>query len=77
MDDKLFTFGFKKESRNFKPHITLARIKSGKNIKNLEEAVRKLTLPSLKFHLKEIVLYQSTLTAQGSLYQPLKSYSLC
>jgi len=59
-----------REDRPFRPHITLARVRSGRNITNLAEVVRHFagtefgTAP-----LKEVKLKSSTLTPNGPIYR--------
>jgi len=66
LEDELKPLGFKKESR-FKSHITLARIKSTKDIDCLKEKLKSIELKG-SFPVKEITLYESTLTPKGAIY---------
>ncbi len=61
------------EGRPFNAHLTLGRVKSPANRHRLALALEKL--PPLKwppFMVKEIILFKSTLTPQGSIYTPLQ-----
>lgn len=40
LNDELAELGFKKEKRRFSPHLTLARVKGGKNKERLAEVVK-------------------------------------
>jgi 2'-5' RNA ligase len=69
--------GHPPEGRAFNPHLTLGRVKSPANRHRLSLALEKL--PPLKwppFMVKEIILFKSTLTPQGSIYAPLKVIKL-
>jgi 2'-5' RNA ligase len=69
--------GHPPEGRAFNPHLTLGRVKSPANRHRLAIALEKL--PPLKwpaFQVKEIILFKSTLTPQGSIYTPLQVLSL-
>ncbi|MCF7877073.1 MAG: RNA 2',3'-cyclic phosphodiesterase [Candidatus Omnitrophica bacterium] len=66
---KLNQAGFK-EDKKFRPHITLARIKSLKNINQLTEKINQLKAES-KFKINKISLFESTLTQKGPIYQEI------
>lgn len=66
-------FGFEKEKRKFKPHITMLRIKDGSIIKNLLP-FDNYKLPDTKFIGEKITMFESTLTQKGSFYKPLISF---
>ena len=66
LEDKLQDLGFKKESK-FKSHITLARIKSIQNIDCLKEKIKDIDLGE-NLPVNEIILYESTLTPEGPIY---------
>lgn len=68
-------FGFEKEKRKFKPHITMLRIKNESIIKEVI-LLDNYKLPELKFIGNEITMFQSILTKGGSIYKPIKSLSL-
>ena len=74
LEDELDRFGFKKEGR-FQSHITLCRFRSKKNAADLQAII-----DSYAFHLqmpvRRLVLYKSTLTPQGPLYQELNAFPL-
>lgn len=65
-------FGFEKEKRKFKPHITMLRIKNENIIKDVI-AFDNYKLPYLKFIGEKVILFQSILTSGGSIYKPIKS----
>lgn len=62
--------GFKKESRKFEPHLTLARIRTSKNISNLIKLINGASFPAQNdAQIDKLVLFQSTLTPKGALYK--------
>lgn len=77
IEEKLQSFGFKKEERGFRPHLTLGRIRSNKFLETL-----KLFLKNIEFQgetsseAKGIVLFQSNLTPQGPIYTKLHEANL-
>ena len=64
--------GFREEDRQFRPHITVARIKKVQNAAVFRAAVR--TYDDFEFgvaHGDEVVAYASSLTDEGPIYTPL------
>lgn len=86
IDEKLESLGFKREEKEFKSHITLARVKEPRNGRYFFDLVnrrfRELSIShkdfktSLKFEVKEFVLMKSTLTPKGSIYDVLQRFPL-
>jgi 2'-5' RNA ligase len=69
--------GFLMEERQFKPHLTLGRVKSVTdtgNLKNILDRYRDIEFQ--KVEVKEVILFESILTLTGPIYKPLGSYSL-
>jgi 2'-5' RNA ligase len=76
-DRALEPLGLKPEGRPFSPHLTLARIKDPVPLRKLREAIA--ALPSLdfgSFTVDRFFLYQSRLSAAGSVYTKLAEFPL-
>lgn len=74
--DEYFTkFGIRKEEREFKPHLTLMRIKNhpGENFINL---FKNSKFKPIDFQSNTISLIKSELKPSGSVYTELKKYNL-
>ena len=77
IDQAIIPFGFKNDKREFKPHLTLGRIKFIRDKTNL-----KTVLESSKFqdfgdiHVGEVLLYESILTPKGPIYKLLARFAL-
>jgi len=77
IDQAIIPFGFKNDKREFKPHLTLGRIKFIRDKTNL-----KTVLESSKFqdfgdiHVGEVLLYESILTPKGPIYKVLDRFAL-
>ena len=57
----------------FNPHLTLGRLKSPANRERLARLLAKLPpLDWPPFEVKELILFQSVLSPQGSKYTPLE-----
>jgi len=77
VEEAMYRIGYEREGKPFKSHITLARIKSNKNIIRLVEGIKVLS--AIKFEpvqVKYIVLYESILKPSGAEYHSLKQYYL-
>ncbi|MBN2483130.1 MAG: RNA 2',3'-cyclic phosphodiesterase [Candidatus Omnitrophica bacterium] len=74
LEDELEKIGFPKE-RKFKSHITLARFRSVKNIVQLQMNIPAIP-PQLTFPADRLVLYKSTLTPHGPIYEEISSVNL-
>ncbi len=69
------SFGFEKEKRNFVPHITLARLKTGTKLP--EEIISFIKENSNTFYadglFSKAVLYESKLQSSGAVYKEISS----
>ncbi|GAB5046692.1 RNA 2',3'-cyclic phosphodiesterase [Thermodesulfovibrio sp. TK110] len=73
------SLGFQREEREFKSHITLARVKNHRNGKYFfDKILKKFSEKSFnfQFEVKEFVLMKSTLTPKGSIYSVLERFPL-
>jgi 2'-5' RNA ligase len=69
--------GVPREGRPFVAHLTLGRVKSGRNAKRLQSAIENQRQVPLGGDLvREFVLYQSTLTSEGPVYEALARFPL-
>jgi len=60
--------GFEKERRNFKPHLTIARLREPPQSKELVGKHLHNDFASIEFAVSEIVIYESQLQKSGSNY---------
>ena len=69
--------GFPQETRPFRAHLTLARIKIPGSVKGITEALDKYKdFSAGEFTATELVLFQSQLTPQGAIYTKLATIPL-
>jgi 2'-5' RNA ligase len=61
--------GFAREQRNFKPHLTIARLREPHKSKELVQKHLENEFESVEFPVSEIAIYESRLQKTGSLYQ--------
>jgi RNA 2',3'-cyclic 3'-phosphodiesterase len=76
VDEALSKIGFAKETRPFSPHLTIGRVRSPLNKDKLKEkmssATASIDLSIVPQHkVSSVILFQSTLTPQGSIYAKL------
>lgn len=80
LEGKIAKLGIPKEDRPFSSHITIGRVRSPLNRKELVENL-KMLLPwfqkqNLEFCADKITLFKSTLSPKGPTYEPLKTIIL-
>jgi len=69
--------GFVIEDRQFKPHLTLGRVKSLSDTENLKTVLERYRDNQIQIvHVSEVVLYESILKQTGPLYKPIGKYPL-
>jgi 2'-5' RNA ligase len=72
LDNELSKFGFEKETREFRPHLTLGRIKWIKDISGLEEALKLYKDSEVQKELiSGLIYYESILKPEGTEYLPI------
>lgn len=68
-------FGFEKERRNFKSHITLLRFRGQENSEKIV-SLTHVKLPVIEFKANKVTLFESKLLPGGSVYRSLKNFYL-
>jgi len=74
-------FGDHKEEKEFKPHLTIARIKKAqhKELRNIKNQLQRI-ITTVGFisdwHVDEVLLMESLLQPSGAIYQELESVKL-
>ena len=77
VDQVIVPLGFEKDTREFKPHLTLGRIKYMKDKENLKRIIDQ----NKEYDFGEILIdqlnfYESTLTSKGPIYKIIKQVKL-
>ena len=76
LDREFKKLGFKKE-KNFISHLTIGRVKSPKNEKEIRKTIEKLENIEIgQMTVSRICLKKSTLTPQGPIYEDIKVFEL-
>ena len=77
LEGHLADLGFPKESRGFKAHLTLGRVKGKIDSERLEAAMSKCAgFESKPFDVNRIILFKSELRPSGAVYTPVQEVSL-
>ena len=76
IEEKLIPLGFEKEKRRFSPHLTLGRVKTPSNFKDIFNYLKEHPFPEHSFIVKDIILMRSKLLPTGAEYTPLEIYSI-
>ncbi|MFA7421024.1 MAG: RNA 2',3'-cyclic phosphodiesterase [Melioribacteraceae bacterium] len=73
--DSFTKFGYSKEERIFKPHVTLLRFRGHERIDKILDLL-EVKLPEKEYIAKYITLYKSELKKGGSIYTAIKRFQL-
>ena len=79
LQQALVEVGFDADPKPFSPHLTLARIKSPKGKKKLQDELEALNQQGIDphpFDVGAVQLYESQLTPKGSIYTELANFTL-
>lgn len=77
LEDECAVAGFTREPRPFRPHVTLARVRSAtRETRRLAREHLELAFESVGFAVSEIVLMSSRLGPGGSVYTPFSRHEL-
>jgi len=79
LERRLSDIGIPKEERSFTSHLTVGRVKSGRNKDNLLHKISEINSlenENLRFLVDRITVYKSTLTPKGPVYEAIKELRL-
>jgi 2'-5' RNA ligase len=77
LDSDFANIGFPAEDRPFRAHLTLGRIKDSHGLTGISEALTKNSaFAAGEFNCTELILFQSKLSPQGSIYTKLADFAL-
>lgn len=76
LETKCAKIGFAKEKRNFKPHLTIARLREPEKSRRLIERHLEKEFEPVGFEVGEILIYESRLQPAGSIYEKTTSSKL-
>lgn len=76
LEEQFEIAGFPKEDRAFKPHLTIARIRTPEGARQLAEAHMRMQFKSLEITLNELIVFRSEPSSKGSTYTPISKHLL-
>lgn len=77
LDEYLKELGFERDKHGFKPHLTVARVRSGRNIANVQEILRTNAVSDFGEYLVDrIRLKKSVLSPKGPTYSVVREQLL-
>jgi len=77
VEEELVPLGFERDDREFSPHITVARVKGGKNKERLRDVIEKYDDEHFtSFEVDKLTLKKSVLKKQGPEYHTLEEIPL-
>jgi 2'-5' RNA ligase len=62
---------FEKEKKGFRPHLTLGRLRRPGKLTELHDYIESYQFDPIGLNLDRLVLFKSTLTPSGSIYERL------
>lgn len=76
IEEELFKVRFPKEAKPFSAHLTIGRVKSGRNIEELTRQIDNTKFQTEEVRIDEVVVMKSQLHPHGAIYTPLKKIKL-
>ncbi len=71
VDNRVHRLGWDKETRGFKAHLTLGRVKRPQGMPELAEFIKNFKVETIPLKFDRLVLFKSTLTPSGPIYEIL------
>jgi 2'-5' RNA ligase len=76
LEEALEAEGFARETKSFKPHLTIGRIRQPRNAQIVADELLKRGFATERFPADEVIVMRSDLTPRGALYNPLATIPL-
>jgi 2'-5' RNA ligase len=76
LEDECAVSGFERETRAFKPHLTLARLRDQRGARELAAAHRESRFEPRSFNVSELIVMRSELEPGGSRYTPISRHQI-
>ena len=71
LDQRVHKLGYDKETRKFRPHLTLGRVKKPQALPQLAHFLENYKIEAMPFLIDRLTLFKSTLTPRGPIYERL------
>ncbi len=76
IESEFVDLGFARESRAFVAHLTIGRVRSGKNKAALREKLSTIEIDPIRQMVGAVSIYESTLTPSGPVYRAIHAAPL-
>jgi 2'-5' RNA ligase len=76
LEEECFVEEFEKEGRAFRPHLTVARLRSPEAARALAESHLQMKFAPTEVLVNELVLFRSELTSKGSIYTTISRHPM-
>ncbi len=77
LESSLQPLGFEPEKRKFSPHVTVARVRDGRNVRELAEVIKDWELGVFgEVRVDKLILKKSVLTPKGPVYSDVATVTL-
>lgn len=76
IESELEPYGFPREARAFKPHLTIGRVRSPRDIDRVTAAFTRNEFPTIDLPVREVLIMKSELTRQGAVYSVQRAFQL-
>jgi RNA 2',3'-cyclic 3'-phosphodiesterase len=71
VEDELYSLGFDRETRGFSPHLTIGRLRSQQNARQLGDLITAMGFEPETFEAPEVIVMRSNLKPTGAIYTPI------
>ena len=71
LDQLVHKLGYARETRKFRPHLTLGRVKKPQSLPQLARFIENYKIEAMPFQIDRLTLFKSTLTPRGPIYERL------
>jgi RNA 2',3'-cyclic 3'-phosphodiesterase len=75
LEEECALSGFDRETRPFRPHLTVARLRNPKDARVLAAAHRSLKFEPVEFEIRELLVIRSELSSEGSKYSVISRHA--
>lgn len=76
VEDECAVEGFPKENRVYKPHLTIARLRTPEGARQLAETHLQTNFAAIEMRVNEVILFRSQLSPKGSKYTVISKHEL-
>jgi 2'-5' RNA ligase len=77
LDASMNRLGFERDRKGFVPHLTLARTRSGRNMANVQDIIRRNGVTEFGvYHIDRILIKKSVLSPSGPTYSTVRETAL-